>query len=110
VVELIGRIQPSKLTIAAISDITRSILLQFYPEDHKFALRNEAKGKKILIINKLSTEEEFELISVIEREICKFKRYILLREAQLGSVLFLEDNRKKYSAAELQQVYVDSYS
>lgn len=72
------------------------MLKRHFPEDSKFRLRDEAKGKKILVISKLTTEEEWELVHQIEKEGERLERYILLRQSQLASVLFLEDNRSQY--------------
>jgi hypothetical protein len=44
------------------------VLQRHFPEDSKFRLRDEAKGKKILVISKLTTEEEWELVHQIEKE------------------------------------------
>jgi hypothetical protein len=34
----------------------------YFPHDDKYKLRNQAKEHQILIINKLTAEEEFQLI------------------------------------------------
>jgi hypothetical protein len=68
IVELIGRIQPSKLAIAGILETSRCVLRRYFPEDSKYRLRDEAKAKKILVISKLTTEQEWELVSQIVRE------------------------------------------
>jgi hypothetical protein len=87
-------IQPSKIAISSILAETKSFLEEYYP-DEQSELRKAAKEKNILIMNRLSISQEKELFLKVIDNIERFKRSLLLRQTQLGMILFIEDNIKK---------------
>jgi hypothetical protein len=90
-------IQPSKLTISHILETNLDSLEQYFPDDPKDELRQAAKEKNILVMNRLSLSEEKQLFVRVQENVDLLKKCLLLRESQLGMVLYIEDNRSKLS-------------
>ncbi len=82
----------------------------YYPPDPKSGPRQAAKDKNILILNKLSTGEEKQLFESVLQSIDHLKRCLLLRESQLGMVLFIEDNCKQYPRDKFMEKYSENFS
>ena len=56
--KIIEMIQPSKLLFAEITQLINLFLEEYYPEDSKIEMRKAAKEKNILVMNRLSVNQE----------------------------------------------------
>ena len=72
-----------------------STLLQSYFQEEKNS--STFRDKNILTLNKLKIGDEKSLLTGIITNLEIVRKCLLLRESQLGNVLFVEDNLKKYS-------------
>ena len=102
-------IQPSKLAMKKTIDETKLILETYYPSDSKIDVRSAAKEKNILVLNKLTVGEEKELFINTQDSIEQVKRILLLRESQLGMVLFIEDYQKTHVKEDFLKLYEGNY-
>ena len=84
-----------------------STLLQSYFQEEKNS--STFRDKNILTLNKLKIGDEKSLLTGIITNLEIVRKCLLLRESQLGNVLFVEDNLKKYSPVQFLKIYSENY-